>query len=78
MATPEQIEAAVANGTATGGLSALRAYGKALFDDESGTAMQIWDESRANQAALVAKLDALTEALENLPAKITEALAPKA
>lgn len=53
MATPEQIEEAVFQGT----LRAHRQYGKELFKDDSGSVDAMWDQARAHRAAEIERLD---------------------
>lgn len=60
MATPEQIEEAVFNGT----LRAHRQYGRELFKDESGTADTLWDEAREHRAAELAALGKIEAAVK--------------
>lgn len=53
MATPEEIEAAVYNGT----LRAHRQYGKELMKNEEGTLDTVIDETREHRKAELARLD---------------------
>jgi lysozyme len=63
MATQAEVAQAVSDG--------IRDYMKDFFRDEQGTGDTIWDESRANHAELVGKLDALTTAVNGLVTALT-------
>lgn len=62
MATQAEVQAAF--------LGALRAYGSALFKDESGTADSIWDEVRADRELRTAQHTELVAAIKDLTAAI--------
>lgn len=74
----EEDAAKIAAATAKGVEEGLRAYGKALFKDGEGTADALWDQSRANHAALLGKLDALIRAVGGDTAKTAPAPKPAA
>ncbi len=63
MATQAEVAQAVEAG--------IGAYMSRFFKDEQGTGDTIWDESRANHAALMAKLDSLIAAVEALTVAVT-------
>jgi hypothetical protein len=60
MATPEQIEEAVYQGT----LRAHRQYGRELIKDESGSLDTMWDEAREHRKAELEKLGEIAAAVK--------------
>lgn len=70
MATPAEIEAAIAKGVEAG----IRSYMKAFFTDEQGTGDTLADEARERGEALVGAINEVKTSVDNLASE----LAPKA